>query len=146
MDGEKIKIKIPAGVTDGQVLRVKGKGGKGTRGAESGNLFLYVSVDPDPQYERQGNDLHTDLKLPLYTAILGGRVEIESWSGNYTLTIPKETQNGKVLRMQGLGMPLYGQKNKFGNLYLKIVIELPEHLTDQERNLFRKLAELRTHS
>jgi curved DNA-binding protein len=144
LDDEKIKIKIPPGVADGQVLRVKGKGGKGTRGAESGNLFLHVKVSDDPRYERKENDLYTEIKVPLYTAMLGGPVEIDSFKGNFAVTIPRETQNGKVLRMKGLGMPLYNIKNKFGDLYLKIMIEIPQHLTDEEQELFRKLAAIRS--
>lgn len=146
LDDEKIKIKIPAGVTDGQVLRVKGKGGKGTRGAESGNLFLHITVAENPRYERKQNDLYTEIKVPLYTAMLGGQVEIDSLKGNYAVTITKETQNGKVLRMKGLGMPVYGQKNKYGDLYLKIMIEIPQRLTEEERELFRKLAAKRSSS
>jgi len=143
LDDEKIKIRIPPGVTDGQVLRVRGKGGKGTRGAESGNLFLHVNVAKDPRYERKENDLYSEIKVPLYTAILGGQVEIDSMKGNYTVTIPGETQNGKVLRMKGLGMPVYGVKNKSGDLYLKITVEIPQDLTEEERELFRKLASSR---
>lgn len=146
VDDEKIKIRIPAGVTNGQVLRVKGKGGKGTRGAESGNLFLHVTVAEDPRYERKQNDLYTEIKVPLYTAILGGQVEIDSLKGNYSITIPRETQNGKVLRMKGLGMPVYEQKNKYGDLYLKIMIEIPQHITEQERELFIKLNTIRSSS
>jgi curved DNA-binding protein len=144
LDDEKLKIKIPAGVADGQVLRVKGKGGKGTRGAESGNLFLHVSVAPDPRYERKGDDLHTEIRVPLYTAVLGGQMEIGSLKGTYTLNIPAESQNGKVLRMKGLGMPAYGQKNKFGDLYLTIIVEIPQNLTNEERELFKKLAAKRS--
>lgn len=144
LDDEKIKIKIPAGVTDGQVLRVKGKGGRGTRGAESGNLFLHVTVAEDSRYERKQNDLYTEIKVPLYTAMLGGQVEIDSLKGNYTVNIPRETQNGRVVRMKGLGMPVYAQKNKYGDLYLKITIEIPQHLTEEERELFRKLKTIRT--
>ena len=146
LDNEKIKIKIPPGVTDGQVLRVKGKGGKGTKGAESGNLFLHVAVAKDLRYERKENDLYTEIKVPVYTTILGGQVEIDSFRGNYSITIPPETQNGKVLRMKGLGMPVYGLKNKSGDLYLKIIPEIPQHLTDEERELFRKLAMIRPSS
>jgi curved DNA-binding protein len=143
LNDEKIRIKIPPGVADGQVLRVKGKGGKGTRGAESGNLYLRVTVEEDPAFERKGNDLYTDLKVPLYTAILGGKTEINAPGGSYALTIPRETQNGKVLRMKGLGMPWYGQKARFGDLYLRIQIEIPEKLTAAEKELFEKLAALR---
>ena len=75
--------------------------------------------------------------------MLGGQVEIDSLNGNYAVNIPRETQNGKVLRMKGLGMPVYGVKNKYGDLYLKIIIEIPQRLTEEERELFRKLASIR---
>jgi curved DNA-binding protein len=143
VDGEKIKVKVPPGVKDGQVLRVRGKGGKGQRGGESGNLYLQVSVEEDPGFERKENDLYTVLPVPLYKAILGGKAEIESLNGSYSVTIPPETQNGKTLRMKGLGMPFYGQKTRSGDLYIRIQVTLPENLTSGERELFRKLAGMR---
>ncbi len=143
VDDEKIKIKIPPGVTDGQVLRVRGKGGKGTRGAESGNLYLEVGIEADPQFERKENDLYTTVNVPLYKAVLGGKVEVNSLDGSYSVPIAPETQNGKVLRMKGLGMPFYGQKNRAGDLYVKINVEIPQKLSTEERDLFKKLSSLR---
>lgn len=141
LDGESIRATIPSGVKDGQILRIKGKGGKG--GTERGHLYMKVSVMPDPAYERKGNDLHCDTFVPLYTAVLGGNMAVRTFKGVVNVSIPKGSQNGKVLRLKGMGMPLFGGKNLFGDLYARIVIEIPQHLNDEELSLFRKLANLR---
>ncbi|MFH1161616.1 MAG: J domain-containing protein [bacterium] len=146
VDGETIKATIPPGVRDGQVLRVKGKGGKGSGGRESGHLYLKVSIKEDPSFERKGNNLYCDAKIPLYTAVLGGKTEIRSLKGTFHITIPKETPNGKILRLKGLGMPIFGKKSEHGDLYIKVSPEIPSHLTDEELALFRKLATLRNQS
>ncbi|MEI9480022.1 MAG: DnaJ C-terminal domain-containing protein, partial [Deltaproteobacteria bacterium] len=143
VNGEKISIVIPPGVTNGQVLRVKGKGGKGRRGGESGHLYLHVEMLPDPRYDRQGDDLYTDLHVPLYKAILGGEVPVLTMKGTFTMKIPKETSNGKTLRMKGLGMPVYQKKNLSGDLYLRIIIDIPQNLNQEEISLFKKLSSLR---
>lgn len=143
VDGEKINISIPPGVKNGQILRVKGKGGKGGRGAESGNLMLQVEMLPDGRFERKDDDLYGDLHVSLYNAVLGGNEAVQTWKGTFTMKIPIETQNGKVLRMKGMGMPVYQKKGIFGDLYLKIIVDIPQNLTTEEINLFQKLAALR---
>jgi len=144
VDGEKINVTLPPGVLNGQVLRVKGKGGKGKRGGESGHLLLHVEVKPDTRFERKQNDLYSDLHVPLYKAILGGDIALQTWKGAINMKIPKETQNGKVLRMKGMGMPVYRKKDAFGDLYLKIIVDIPKNLTPEEIDLFTKLSSLRT--
>jgi len=139
---EKIKVTIPAGVRDGQILRVKGKGGKGTGGQQSGHLYMKVTIRKDPIFVRKGNDLHCDVKVPLYTAVLGGKRAIKSMKGTLNITIPKESQNGKVLRLKKLGMPVFGKKDEYGDLYVRIIIEIPQKLSEEERSLFKKLATL----
>jgi len=143
VDGNKINITVPPGVRNGQVLRVKGKGGQGRRGGESGHLYLQVILQPDPSYDIRGNDLYFDLHVPLYEALLGGEVPVHTLKGTFTMKIPKETPNGKVLRMKGLGMPAYQKKGVYGDLYLKVIVDIPQNLTPEEIGLFRKLASLR---
>jgi curved DNA-binding protein len=143
LENEKISISIPPGVSDGQTLRVKGKGGPGKRGGESGHLFLHVQVMPDSRFERKEHDLYLDLHVSLYKAILGGEVEVPALRGPVTMKIPKETQNDKILRMKGLGMPVYRKKGVSGDLYLKVKVEIPVNLSDEEVALFRKLSQLR---
>ncbi len=140
---EKIKITIPPGVQDEQVLRVKGKGGTGRRGGESGHLYLHVAVDPDDRFDRQNNDLYCDVHVPLYTAVLGGELTINTLKGNFNIKIPAETQTGKTLRLKGLGMPVYQKKVEPGALYVKIIVDIPTRLTLAEKELFAKLASLR---
>jgi len=143
IDGEKISITIPPGVGNGQILRVKGKGGKSRRGGESGNLYLHVEIIPNAKYERKENDLYTDLHISLYKVILGGEVPVNTLKGTFNMMILKETPNGKVLRMKGLGMPLYQKKGISGDLYVKIIVDIPQNLTQEEITLFRKLSSLR---
>jgi curved DNA-binding protein len=104
---------------------------------------MHVQMLPDPFYEIKENDLYCDLHISLYQAVLGGEVPVHAPKGSFTMKIPGETQNGKVLRMKGLGMPLYRKKNEFGDLYLKIIIDIPQNLTSRETELFKQLASLR---
>lgn len=143
VDGESIKATIPPGVRDGQVLRIRGKGGKGSGGQESGHIYMKVTILPDPAIGRKGNDLHSSVQVPLYTAVLGGKIPVATMKGTVNITIPKGSQNGKVLRIKGLGMPVFGKKAEFGDLYATIEIDLPQHLNDEELALFQKLANLR---
>ena len=124
-------------------LRIPGKGGGGLNGGPNGDLYLTVRIAPHPEFQRKGNDLHRDLPVELYTAVLGGKTQIKTLKGRVTVNIPRGTPNGKELRLQGLGMPVYGKKNEFGDLLVKVDILLPEHLGEEEIDLFKKLAALR---
>ena len=139
---EKISVTIPPGVYNGQVLRVKGKGAMGRRGGESGDLYMHVSMLPDPVFDLKGHDLYCDQHVGLYQAVLGGEIAVQAPKGSFTMKIPGETQNGKVLRMKGLGMPVYKKKNEFGDLYLKIIVDIPQNLSAREIELFKQLAAL----
>jgi curved DNA-binding protein len=143
LDGQSIKLKIKPGITDGQTLKLGGKGGAGYNGGPAGDLLLKIHVLNDPLFERKGDDLYTDLRVDLFTAVLGGKAALRTFKGTINVNIPKESQNGKVLRLQGLGMPKYGKANQFGDLYAKLNIEIPTELTDEEIKLFKELAEMR---
>jgi curved DNA-binding protein len=136
--GEKIKVKIKPGAYDELQLRVKGKGQKGS-GGKSGDLYLTVRVEPDRVYERRGDDLYTEAQVDLFTALLGGKLEIKTLSGKINITIKEGTQNGKVVRLKGKGMPVYGKSVEFGDLYVKLTVTLPEHLTVEQKELLKKL-------
>ena len=140
---EKINITIPPGVRDEQVLRVKGKGAKGRRGGDSGHIYLHVGVETDPRFDRKEDDLYTEIHVPLYTAVLGGNVTVTTMTGSAKIKIPPETQTGKTLRMKGLGMPVYLKKGESGSLYVKILVDIPQNLTKEENELFKKLSALR---
>jgi curved DNA-binding protein len=138
-----IKITMKPGIADGQVLRVEGKGGRGSNGGPTGDLYITIRIAPHSEFQRRGNDLFCERPVDLYTAILGGKVRINAFKNTVNVDIPKETPNGKILRLLGLGMPVYGTKNEFGNLYVTMVIQMPNHLNDQEIELFKKLSMLR---
>jgi len=139
LGGEKIRVKIKPGAYDGLKLRVKGKGQKGASG-KPGNLYLTVKVQPNQVYKRKGDDLYMDVPLDLFTALLGGKKEILTLSGKLKISIPEGTQNGKQLRLKGKGMPVYAGSGH-GDLYVKLNLRLPEHLTPGQKELVRKLKE-----
>ncbi|WP_018477996.1 DnaJ C-terminal domain-containing protein [Pontibacter roseus] len=142
VNGQQLRITTKPGVADGQVLRIKGKGGPAVGGGVPGDLFMRVLVQPHPNFDRQGDDLHTKLNLDLYTAILGGDAEVDTITGKLKLKIPAGTQNGKTLRLRGKGMPVYGKPDQHGDLYVKIEVQLPVHLSDEERSLMLQLRDL----
>lgn len=137
LGGEKIKLKIKPGAYSGLKLRAKGKGEKG-QGGKAGNLYITINVSPHPVYERKGNDLHMNMPVDLFTALLGGEMEIQTLSGRINMKIPEGTQNGKQFRLKGKGMPVYG-KSSYGDLYVKIQVNLPDKLTPEQKELVMKL-------
>ena len=124
-------------------IRVAGQGGPGLNGGPNGDVYLRVSVADDPRFERQGDDLRTEVPVPLYTALLGGEVVVNTPTGKVALTIPAETPSGKVFRLRGKGMPKRGSGKGHGDLLARVSIILPDRLTDQERELFSELRSLR---
>jgi curved DNA-binding protein len=142
-DGQKLEVKIPAGVKTGSRIRVAGQGGAGRSGAAAGDLYLVVNVADDPTFERDGDNLKTDVTTDLYTALLGGEVTVPTLTGDVKLKIPPETQPGRVFRLRGQGMPLLREPQNHGDLLVKVQITLPTNLTGIEKNLFEQLAQYR---
>ena len=137
-----IEAKIPPGVSDGQRVRIAGKGGPGIGGGAPGDLYLVVTVKPHPRFTREGDDLTVTVDVPLYTAILGGEVLVPTVKGSrLALRIGPETENGQRIRLAAQGMPKPGGLR--GDLYAEVRIVLPTKLTDRERELFQELAALR---
>jgi molecular chaperone DnaJ len=139
---KRLEVKIPVGVRDGSRIRIAGEGGPGRSGGNKGDLYLVVKVLPHRLFERKGDDLYTEVSVPLTTAILGGEVRLPTLNGNLSLKIPPETQNSKVFRMAGKGMSKLGDAN-YGNMFAKVKVVLPTNLTEEERKLFEKLRSLR---
>ena len=135
--GEKIKLKIKPGAYSGLKLLAKGKGEK-AQGGKAGNLYITINVSPHPDYERKGNDLYMNMPVDLFTALLGGKMEIQTLSGRINMKIPEGTQNGKQFRLKGKGMPVYGTSS-YGDLYVKIQVNLPDKLTPEQKELVMKL-------
>ena len=139
---KRLEVKIPAGVKDGSRIRIAGEGVQGHAGGSKGDIYLVVKVLPHKLFERKGDDLYAEVSVPLATAMLGGEVGLASLNGNLSLRIPPESQNGKVFRLAGKGMPQLGSANR-GNLFAKVKVVLPTNLTDEERRLFERLRSLR---
>ncbi|MDD4874508.1 MAG: J domain-containing protein [Dehalococcoidales bacterium] len=139
---KRIDVKIPAGVKTGSRIKIAGKGGEGHGGA-NGDLYLSITVKPHPLFERKDNDLYVGIDIPLTTAILGGEVKVPTLKGNLALKIPPETQNGRIFRLTGQGMPQLG-KTVYGDIKAKVNVVLPSHLSEEEKGLFRKLNTLRS--
>ncbi len=134
---KRLEVKIPQGVTNGSRVRVSGQGRPGYGGVK-GDLYLVVNVLPHKIFERRGSDLYTDVPVPLVVAVLGGEVEVPTLRGKLALKIPPETDNGKVFRLGGQGMPHTGDSSR-GDLFAKVSVVLPKNLTQKERALFEQL-------
>ncbi|MFH0914756.1 MAG: J domain-containing protein [Chloroflexota bacterium] len=139
---QRLAVKIPPGVDNGSRVRVAGKGGPGHQGGPSGDLYLVVSVRPYSEMERQGDDLYTEISVPLTVAVLGGEVQVPSVKGRLALKIPPETQNGQSFRLGGKGMPHLGDARS-GDLLVRVTVALPQKLSEEERKLFEALRRLR---
>jgi curved DNA-binding protein len=118
---------------------MSGEGGPGAASGEAGDLYLRVRVAPDAHFERQGDDLHVELPVDLFTAILGGEVRVPTLSSDVMLTIPAGTQNGRVFRLRGKGMPRLREPEEHGDLYAKVNVRLPTELTERQRELVEEL-------
>jgi curved DNA-binding protein len=142
-DGERITVKIPPGVKTGSKVRVATKGGSGTDGGPPGNLYLKVTVAEHRVFERQGNDLHCEVPIDLYAAVLGGEAEVPTLDGTVRLRIPAGTHGGRTFRLNGKGMPHLRDRQKRGDLFAKVKITVPTKLSKKERALFEELVGLR---
>ncbi|GAB4580595.1 MAG: DnaJ C-terminal domain-containing protein [Anaerolineales bacterium] len=141
-DGTRMEVKIPKGVRTGSKVRVAGQGAKTTYGGVSGDLYLRIKVAEHPMFKREKDDLLVNVPVNLYTAILGGEVEIPTLNRPVQLKIPALTQNGKTFRLRGLGMPNPQKTEARGDLLATIEIKLPTQLSNQERALFEQLRDL----
>jgi curved DNA-binding protein len=138
-DGRRLEIKIPPGAKTGTKVRLKGEGHPGLLGGQTGDLYLVVRVRADASWERKGDDVYTNVEVDLYTALLGGKVRVQTLSGPVMLTIQPGTQNGKTFRLRGKGMPVLRHKGEYGDLYAKVDVRLPTELTPQQRELVEQL-------
>jgi curved DNA-binding protein len=143
VNGKNIRITIPAGVENEQVIKLRGHGGPGTNGGPAGDLFITFVIEPDPVFKRSGNDLYTNINLDLYSAVLGGEVMVETLDGKIKLKINPETQNGTKTRLKGKGFPVYKKDGSFGDLYVTYNVSIPQNLTSQQRELFTELSKLK---
>ena len=142
VNGKKVRITIPAGIENGQIIKLKGHGGPGVNGGPNGDLYITFVVEEDPRFKRVGNDLFTTENIDLYTAVTGGEVIIETLSGKLNLKVKPETQQGTKVRLKGKGFPLYKKEGQSGDLIITYNVLLPTNLSEEEKELFRQLKEL----
>ena len=135
-------VEVPAGVDDGSTLRLSGRGAAGPRGGTHGDLYVHVQVRPHPVFRRDGDDLVHDLHVPFSQAALGTHIEYETLDGTEDLVIPRGTETGAVFRLRGRGVPHVRGRGR-GDLRVRMVVEVPDDLTDEEEELLRRFAELR---
>ncbi len=140
---EEYRLTLKKGVGEGQLFRLKGKGQPGTNGGKNGDLLLTVHMAPHPRYTRTGPDLRCKQSVEVVTAVLGGKVRIQTLHGEKVMTLQAGTQYGATLRMRGLGMPVYNSNDAFGDLYVEIIVEIPRQLSTKEHELYSQLAQLK---
>lgn len=144
IDGKNIRISIPAGIENEQTIRIKGYGAPGINGVPAGDLYITFHIINDTVFERDGANLFKEVKIPIATAVLGGKITVEAFEGKVRLSIAPGTQSGTKVKLKGKGFPKYKKQGVYGDLYVTYRIDIPTTITDEQRNLFQKLANLNT--
>ena len=139
VNGNNIRITIPAGVENGQIIKISGHGGAGTNGGPNGDLYITFSVANHSSIKRLGNNLFETVDLDIYTAVLGGEITIDTLDGKVKLKVKPETQNGTKVNLKGKGFPVYKNDGQFGDLQVTYSIKIPTNLTDKQKALFEEL-------
>jgi curved DNA-binding protein len=145
VNGKNIRLTIPAGVENGQTIKIAGYGGEGMNGGPKGDLYLTFSIANHTRFKREGSNLYANEPLDLYTAVLGGEVIASTFNGKVKLKVKPGTQTGTKVRLKGKGFPVYKKANEFGDLVLTWEIKIPENLSEKEKELFTQLQNLRKH-
>ena len=136
---KQLRITIPAGVSNGQVIKLNGYGAPGVNGGSAGDLYITFVIEDDPQFKRLGDDLYLDVNVDLYTALLGGEQVVNTIDGKVKLKVNAGTQNGTKVRLKGKGFPVYKKEGTFGDLIVTYNVKLPTNLTEQQKEMFRKI-------
>lgn len=139
VNGENLRITIPAGIADGQMIKLKGHGEKGSNGAPDGDLYITFKIAPDPEFKRERDDLFTDVDIDLYTAVLGGTVNVRTIDGMVKLKVNPGTQNDTKVRLRGKGFPVYKKEGTFGDLIVTYHVNIPTSLSEKQKELFTQL-------
>lgn len=142
INGKKVRITIPAGVADGQKIKLKGHGNPGYNGGPNGDLYITFNIAEDHHFKRNGENLSAEVSIDLYTAVLGGEVKVKTLEGSVMLKVKPETQNGTKVRLKGKGFPVYKKEGEFGDLVVTYHVKTPKDLTQKEKDLFQQLKDL----
>jgi curved DNA-binding protein len=143
VNGKNIRLTIPAGVKNGQNIKIKGHGGKGANGGPNGDLHIKFSIANHTGFKRDKDNLYATVELDLYKAMLGGEINVNTFTGKVKLKVKPETKNDTKVKLKGKGFPVYKKEGQFGDLYITYKINTPTNLTDKEKGLFEELAKLR---
>ncbi|WP_417865800.1 DnaJ C-terminal domain-containing protein [Xanthomarina gelatinilytica] len=143
VNNKNIRITIPAGVENGQVIKIKGHGAKGVNNGPNGDLYIKFNIVNNTNFKRDKENLYTTVSLDLYKALLGGDVMVDTFDGKVKLKVKPETQNGTQVKLKGKGFPVYKKEGQFGDLYITYNIKIPTNLTEKEKELFTELSKLR---
>lgn len=143
INGKNIRLTIPAGVENGQVIKIKGHGGEGSGGGPKGDLYITFSIENHTNFKLDKHNLYSTVDLDLYSAILGDDVTVDTFDGKVKLKVMPGTQNGTKVKLKGKGFPIYKKEGEFGDLYITYQIKIPTNLTDKEKELFTELSKLR---
>ncbi len=142
LNGKSLRITVPAGIADGQTIKLKGQGGEGVNGGPQGDLYITFIIAEDSRFKRVKNDLYVTAPLDLYTAILGGEQIVETMDGKVKLKVASGTQNNTKVRLKGKGFPVYKKDGQFGDLIVSYSIDIPTNLNDKQKELFREIQRL----
>lgn len=142
VNGKKIRISIPAGINNGQTIKISGHGAPGMNGGPNGDLYIKFNVENDTWFRRLNDDLYTNADIDLYTAVLGGEAIIDTFDGKVRLKVQPGTQNGTKIKLKGKGFPVYKQEGRSGDLYVTYNVRIPSLLTQKEKELFSELANI----
>jgi len=143
VNGQKIRLTIPAGIENGQVIKIRGKGGKGSNGGPNGDLYIKFNIINNTTFKRDGDNLYSTVDLDLYTALLGGEITVDTFDGKVKLKIAPETANDTKVKLKGKGFPVYKKEGKFGDLIITYQLKIPTKLSEKEKDLFQELQKLR---
>ena len=142
VNGKNLRITIPAGIANGQVIKLKGQGMPGINGGPAGDLYITFGIANHPVFKRLDDDLYLNHEIDLYTAVLGGETMVETPDSKVKLRVNPGTQNGTKVRLKGKGFPVYKKEGEFGNLYVTYQVKLPTTLSAQQRALFEELSKM----
>jgi curved DNA-binding protein len=144
VNGKNIRLTFPAGIENGQVIKVSGHGKPGVNGGPNGDLYITFSIQNDGKFKRDGIHLYATADVDLYTALLGGEVLVDTFDGKVKLKVAPETQSGTKVKLKGKGFPVYKKENEFGDLFVTYKVKLPTSLSDKEKELFTELQKIRS--
>ncbi len=140
VNGKSIRLTIPAGVENGQTIKIKSHGGEGMNGGPKGDLYISFIIENNTAFKREGNNLYLQQEVDLITAVLGGDLMVNTLTGKVKMTVKPETQNGTKVKLKGKGMPVYKSEGEFGDLIVTYNVKIPTNLTEKQKELFREIA------